>query len=452
MRKLSVLPLVLLPGLLLGQGPGSLDATFANKREFRIPFNAGSGSQNIKELRLFVSTDQGRSWTQSSTAAPELQKFQFQADRDGTYWFSVQTLDQQGKLYPPTMSGAVASLKVIVDTQPPAVRLQPLPPRPGEVGVNWKIDDENFDPALADAVRLEFRRLGEVNWQPLLLAPGATQHYWNPNSGGTVEVRLRARDRAGNVGEGTATVSLTGAGQGYQPPSTNPNPPPAAAPESELLKLGAGERRFVRTKQVTVNCELKDFGPSGVSVVELWWTTDARSWTKKEYPVAAGDDQTRKSVAFEAQSDGVYGITLLARSGVGLGDRPPQIGERPQMWIEVDTTKPTVNLVGVVVGTGVDKGKVTVSWIAQDKNLTATPIALSYAEKMDGPWRPIADKLPNNRTYVWSLPPDGVPFQFHLKVEAIDLAGNVGEAITPNLVKVDLATPKVKIITVEPSK
>ena len=47
----------------------------------------------------------------------------------------------------------------------------------------------------------------------------------------------------------------------------------------------------------------------------------------------------------------------------------PQVGDRPQMWIEVDTTKPVVKLLSVVVGTGPDKGKLTVNWDAKDKNL-----------------------------------------------------------------------------------
>ena len=38
--------------------------------------------------------------------------------------------------------------------------------------------------------------------------------------------------------------------------------------------------------------------------------------------------------------------------------------------------------------------------------------------------------------------PDGLPYQFFVRVEAIDLAGNVGEAITLERVKVDLSLPK----------
>ena len=274
-----------------------------------------------------------------------------------------------------------------------------------------------------------------VTWQFVPIAPGTTQAYWNPKANTLVEVRLKARDRAGNVGEGLTTVSLAGAAQGLPPPAPDAFPPPANPPQDgDLQKLGAKERRFVNTKRVVLNCELKEFGPSGVSLVELWYTHDARSWSRgPEFKVPPGEEQGKQAITFDVATEGVYGLTLLARSGVGLGDRPPQVGDRPQLWIEVDTTKPAVKVLAVVVGNGADKGKLTVNWSAFDKNPTPMPITLSYAEKADGPWKAFAEKLPNNGRYVWSMPTEGIPYQFLVKVEAADLAGNVGEAITPDL-------------------
>jgi hypothetical protein len=43
-----------------------------------------------------------------------------------------------------------------------------------------------------------------------------------------------------------------------------------------------------------------------------------------------------------------------------------------------------------------------------------------------------------------------VPYQFLVKVEAVDTAGNVGEAVTTELVKVDLSQPKARILNVGP--
>jgi hypothetical protein len=453
MRKLSFLPLLLLPGLLLGQAPAQVETTFANKREFRIPFNPGPGAQNLKQLQLYVSSDQGKNWTSSAIVAPDQQKFHFLADRDGPYWFAVQTLDLKGNAFPLTMDGVSPSLKVIVHTQLPVVQLQPLAPRPGEVGVAWTVRDDYFAPALPGAVVLEYRLAGAISWQFVPILPGATQAYWNPKANTQVEVRLKARDRAGNVGEGLTTVSLAGGGQGFVAPGNDVFPPPPPAHDGDLIKLGAGDRRFVSSKRVVLNCELKEFGPSGVSLVELWYTHDARSWNKgPEFRLPPGDEQAKQAITFDVVSEGVYGITLLARSGVGLGDRPPQVGDRPQLWIEVDTTKPVVKLLGAIVGNGADKGKLTLNWSAFDKNPARDPIALSYSEKADGPWKTFAEKLPNNGRYVWTMPPDGVPYQFHVKVEAVDLAGNIGEAVTQDLIKVDLSTPKVRILNVEPSK
>ena len=47
------------------------------------------------------------------------------------------------------------------------------------------------------------------------------------------------------------------------------------------------------------------------------------------------------------------------------------------------------------------------------------------------------------------MPPD-LPWAFYLKVEAVDRAGNVGEAVTPGQVKVDLQQPKAQITDVQP--
>jgi len=325
--------------------------------------------------------------------------------------------------------------------------LQPLPPRAGEVGVAWEIADDNLDQALPDASRLEYRTINGA-WLPLPMPAGANRYYWNPQASGPVEVRLRARDRAGNYNEAATTVSLAGnpGGQG----TFQQNPLQGNSSErSQNPVTGNADRKLVNSKRINLNYEVKEIGPSGVSLVELWYTQDGRSWNK--YVGRFGEDGNLKNIAFDVAGEGLYGLTLVAKSGVGLGDRPPQIGDRPQVWIEVDLTKPTVQLQNAVVGAGADKGKLSIAWIARDQNLGREPITLSYAENAAGPWTPFAEKLANSGRYVWTLPERGIPYQFHLKVEAADRAGNIGEAITENPVKVDLSQPKVKILNVEPA-
>ena len=139
---------------------------------------------------------------------------------------------------------------------------------------------------------------------------------------------------------------------------------------------------------------------------------------------------------------------MIARSGVGLSERIPQVGDQPQVWVEVDVTKPEVKVLSAEVNRASDQHTLTVRWTASDKNLARQPITLSYAEQPDGPWTVIA-KVENDGRYVWQIP-SGVPYRFLLRVEATDLAGNVGSALALNPVLVDLARPKARILDVTP--
>ncbi len=450
MRKLTGLLLCLLSGGFVwldaqAQEPGA-GVIFFQLREFNIPFKNDPTNLNVALVRLYVSSDQGKTWQMSASSAPDGKQFRFSTPQDGYFWFAVQTVYKDGKLYPPTQEEFRPNLKVIVDTVPPTVQVQALPNRPGEVGVNWTVKDDNLDLALPDSVRVEYRVVGAASWMSVFVPAGAGQVYWNPQTNAQVEVRVLARDRAGNVGQDRTTVTLGGAGVAV--PNFG-NPIAGQDPFKEL------ERKFVNSKQISLSYDLKDVGPSGVSSIELWYTLyKGRAWTKlAEYPIDLKDpldaNQTKR-LTFEVSDEGIYGITLVARSGVGLGDRPPQPGERPQFWIEVDLTKPIVQILDVHVGNGIDKGKLTVAWNARDKNLGSQPIRLSYAEQRDGPWNTCADKLANNGKHTWRMP-DGVPYQFYVRVEAVDAAGNVGEAITLEKIKVDLSQPKAKIVDIAPS-
>src|SRR5262245_41653822 len=101
MRKLSVLLMCLVSAAALssaarGQDP-SAGVIFFQLREFNIPFRNDPNNANVKEVRLYVSIDQGRHWQQSASAAPDGKQFRFSASADGYYWFAVQTIYKDGK-------------------------------------------------------------------------------------------------------------------------------------------------------------------------------------------------------------------------------------------------------------------------------------------------------------------------------------------------------------------
>jgi hypothetical protein len=460
---LGVLPVDRLPAQTVPD-----DINYCKSLVFRIPFETEAGSPRMKEIQLYVSTDQGRNWQPSARVLPEQGFFTFTAERDGLYWFAVRTIDLLDRPYPATMDGARPGRKVIVDTHPPVVDLRPLPAREGTVGVSWDIRDDNLDVA---SLRLEYRLSGSAEWRPLNPQAVATGQYsWRPDTNAGIEVRLHVKDRADNATERTTAITAgadgaggDGAGGGARRGSPDPaegarrgSPDPAETSDRRSPDPANPRRRaadpadssgvhMVNSKRISLNYQVRDKGPSG-AVVELWYTSDSgRSWQRY------GQVNDEPPFVFEVSGEGLYGLTLVARSGVGLGDRPPQVGDPPQVWVQVDLTKPVVRLDRVDVGQGQDAGKLTISYDAYDANLGRQPITLSYATDPAGPWQPIAEHVENTKRYVWQMP-SGIPYQFYVKVEAVDRAGNVGSDQTAQTVKVDLSQPKSVILDVGPAK
>jgi hypothetical protein len=346
-----------------------------------------------------------------------------------------------GRPSPPNLQGTRPQVRVVVDTVPPTVTLRQAPAQDGSVGVVWDIRDDNLDP---QSMALEYRLPGSTDWLALPVIPQANgQRYWSPGANGAVDVRLRVRDLAKNEGEGKLTLTTDGqAARQTNSAADNDNNYTAVRTSSAT--------KFVNSKVISFNYDIKEQGPSGVSVVELWATRDGRAWDKVK------EDKTHESpLTYEVAEAGKYGFTLVVRSGVDLSERPPHAGDPPQIWVEVDLTKPMVTWVNADVGRGIDTGKVTITWKADDSNFGSEPINLSYAKEVggtaQGPWTEIASHLPNNGRYEWQLGPN-MPYSFFVRVEAVDKAGNIGMKETPKKVVVDLHIPRGTILDVGPAE
>ncbi len=248
-------------------------------------------------------------------------------------------------------------------------------------------------------------------------------------------------------------LALPATAESYSKVALPAPPPPPSTPAvvSQPAALpapaaGAGpapsDIRLVNSKRVSFNYEVKNVGSSGVTAVELWCTRDGRSWKKlKTF------EQAHPPCVFEVDEEDLYGFTLVVRSGVGLG-RPPQEGDKPQVWVEVDTTRPVVRLMGVEAGPAASGRSLAIRWKATDKNLGPRPINLLYATQAAGPWKPIATRVENTGHYVWQIPSD-VPHHLLVRVEAVDLVGNLGMAQTTNPLLDDLSQPTASILAVE---
>jgi hypothetical protein len=399
------------------------DAYYSSQSIFRIPF--GDVDPRTQEVILYVSVDHGASYQKVTSAAPADKVFRFEARRDGWYWFTVQSRFADGRLAPPDLSLAQPQIKVCVDTHAPVASLRWLQPQNGMVGVEWEASDINLDPA---TLRLDYHIAGG-DWIPLAVKQAASgQYYWNPGPNAQVEARIQVQDKAHNPAE--YKLSPTNG-----PSKAGTTPTPAAdAPGAPVM---------VNSKRIQLDFDIQDVGSSKVKAVEIWYTQDGTTWQKYK------DDARPEPPYFvDVPGEGRYGFTLIARSGVGLALPTPKAGDAPQVWVEVDVTKPDVKIVGVEVGRGPDSGYITVRWDARDKHMAANPILLSYADAGAGPsaqWQTItAAPIPNDGRYVWRMP-DNLPPQILVRVEAVDQAGNRGSADTLNPVSTDLSIPKARV-------
>ena len=86
-----VVLLALTAGSAAAQAPPG-DVIYSRQGSFRIPFQIDPGERRIQQVQLHVSEDQGRNWSQYASALPTEKFFNYQTNRDATYWFTVRTV------------------------------------------------------------------------------------------------------------------------------------------------------------------------------------------------------------------------------------------------------------------------------------------------------------------------------------------------------------------------
>src|SRR5690242_12931897 len=185
----------ILTGLLLAAGALPADVAPMNSSKFQIPINLDKDRRTeVRDLILYVSTDQGKTWKQQASAQPTEPAFSYWAQTDGEYWFKVCVLNQQNKQEPEDVYQAPVNLKVLVDTQKPELHVVSAERVGDEVVVRWEAKDANLDPS---TLKMEYQTLAGV-WNPVVIGmPGPTgEERFRPGSPGPVQVRLQVKDDA----------------------------------------------------------------------------------------------------------------------------------------------------------------------------------------------------------------------------------------------------------------
>jgi len=92
----------------------------------------------IKEVRLFMSANEGRTWDLVSSIYPEKGFFVFNAPRDGYYWLRVASVNQQDVQEPANIQVGPPDQKMIIDTVKPIVRSLQAKRQGAEIVVSWE--------------------------------------------------------------------------------------------------------------------------------------------------------------------------------------------------------------------------------------------------------------------------------------------------------------------------
>src|SRR5690606_1599259 len=94
--------------------------------------------------------------------------------------------------------------------------------------------------------------------------------------------------------------------------------------------------------------------------VEVWGTSNSgQTWQR--YGVDA-DGQSPASVG--VPGEGLYGFKLVVQNDQGLVEFPPARGDEPDVWIQVDLTRPNCRLIRAEQGRAPRDNELTIEWEA----------------------------------------------------------------------------------------
>jgi hypothetical protein len=524
--------------LLTGQAPAS-DVVYTKLRVGDLPAEIDPARRDeVRELRLYISSDQGRSWYLASRCFPGKSSFKYDLKADGEYWLQVATVNQQGKQEPDDAGiyKLPPKMKMIVDTQAPVLKILSAQRQGDELVVSWEVTEQFPD---AQTLTLEYRAADATAWVPVPLAASPVGTKRVPlSTAAPLVVRMHFKDLAGNaaadektVPGGVAVANFNGQSPNTtvaappqpalktadppvpvppsapvavppvvdkQPPVVDKQPPvplpgmprndlvastplpthpqmtqPQVSAQSEVIGTnkanGQGSLlpgpgaypvasrqtpalQLVNDREILVEYEVAKVGPSGIGSVEVWITRDGgATWgqfaTDPDALLATSGGKYQRTL--QLPGDGVYGISLVVKSKVGMGKPPPSPGEAPQMVVEVDTVAPDIEL-RKPVPDAARANALVLCWTVADRNLGPEPITLEWAEQPTGPWQPIATKLPNTGNFSWQLP-QKMPARVYLRLTAIDNAGNFATVVSNQPELVDMSVPEGYIFRVAPA-
>jgi len=176
-------------------------AIFWPRQDLAIPFELSSVGNPPAYLELEVSEDTGKTWQSVAKADPKERQFQFQTQRDGTYWFRVKSLDLGGQVIDPPGE----PMHLVIDSTKPTGQLMIDLDRKGDLQAEFRIVESSLD---QNSIRLEYQTELDSAWKEVSCKTekGTQENEWIgsaswsiPHQTAQLVVKLSGRDQAGNT-------------------------------------------------------------------------------------------------------------------------------------------------------------------------------------------------------------------------------------------------------------
>ena len=168
--------------------------------------------------------------------------------------------------------------------------------------------------------------------------------------------------------------------------------------------------------------------------IELWSTRDGGvTWQR-----AGIDTDGASPIDVSLPAAGLYGFRLEVMAEPLAAEAAPPSGTPPETWVAVDDVAPQVDLEAIST-TGPDgRTSIEIRYTSQDELLAPGSVKISFSPHANGPWSTIAAGLDAEGAHRWE-PERSAPPRAFIRVEARDVAGNTGHAVTAEPVTVSAA-------------
>jgi hypothetical protein len=488
------------------QQPAQPEVWYMKDAKLSIPIRIKPELRNeVSELRLWVSENEGKTWAVYDVQKPDRDAFNFEAKKEGPYWFSVTLVDRVTKKEdPPNVYQVPPAQRVVIDWTKPDVRANAVR-RGDEIEVNWAYTEAN--PAL-ETFKVEYRTpdMEEGRWYPAPAVPTSGRTSFKAPGAGPVTVRVSMQDLAKN--EGVHEIPVPAAVPTGQPnwnaqtadrtptPPVNPGPlnmqtsvptPNVTGPQDGVVRTvpanGLSEERrqvvsttvpnavgadlaqpppnlgtaapqtmIINKRQYRLDFVVDMSGPSGVGGIEVYQTVDnGVSWERVILDPAGvvlplpSDSKSagpqRGSVLVNLPKEGVVYGFYLVVKSRS-GRSLPAPGPGTSPQARLECDlTPPQASIDKIEPDPNRSNAVVLIWKATDRNLIANPVSLEWAPQPTGPWNFIGPPEHPASGEFSWQITPDVPPNVYLRIKARDAAGNVASGQTDKPVTIDLVLP-----------